>query len=76
MAFHIGRLVLPSRFLLAPLESVSDSAFRRLCFRLGAGFTWTEMVRAGSIARGNKSTLDLIDTYDTDVLTGVSRLIH
>ena len=67
----IGTLALKSPFLLAPMEEVSDVGFRQLCFRLGAGITWTEMVRASGIVRKNKATLDLIDTYDPDTLTGL-----
>lgn len=67
----LGSLELSSPFLLAPLESVSDCAFRRLCWDRGASLTWTEMIRARGLVRNNKSTLDLIDTFDPEVLTGV-----
>ncbi len=68
---RLGSLELRSRFILAPLESVSDAAFRRLCYQLGASFTWTEMLRANAMARNNKSTLALIDTVDPATPTGV-----
>lgn len=71
----LGALELSSPFVLAPLESVSDCAFRRLCWEQGAAFTWTEMVRARGIARNNKSTLDLIDTFDPEVPTGLQLLV-
>jgi tRNA-dihydrouridine synthase B len=71
----LGSLELSSPFILAPLESVSDCAFRRLCWEQGAAFTWTEMVRARGIVRNNKSTLDLIDTHDADVPTGLQLLV-
>lgn len=68
---RIGELDLASPFILAPLEGVSDCAFRRLCHQLGAAFTWTEMVRASGIVRGNSATEDLIDTFDPETPTGV-----
>jgi tRNA-dihydrouridine synthase len=71
MRLRLGTLELQSRFLLAPLERVSDMGFRHLCYQNGAGITWTEMVRALSVARKNASTLDLIDTHDPATLTGV-----
>lgn len=71
---RLGSLDLQSRFLLAPLEGVSDIAFRRLCFQNGAAVTYTEMIRARGVAKRNKSTLDLIDTWDDDVVTGVQFL--
>ena len=71
----LGSLELKSPFILAPLESVSDCAFRRLCFEQGAGFTWTEMVRARGLVRGNQSTFDLLDTHDPETPTGVQLLV-
>lgn len=71
---RLGKLVLQSNALLAPLERVSDVAFRQLCYRLGAGITWTEMVRASSVAKGYDSTLALIDTFDDTTVTGVQLL--
>ncbi len=71
----LGALELSSRFLLAPLESVTDCAFRRLCWEQGAALTWTEMVRARGLARNNKSTIDLVDTFDPEVPTGVQLLV-
>lgn len=68
---RLGSLELSSPFLLAPLESVSDCAFRRLCWQQGAALTWTEMIRAGALARGNRSAIELIDPHDADVPTGV-----
>ena len=69
--FTIGTLTLQSKYLLAPMEEVSDVGFRRLCFSLGAGITWTEMIRASGIVRKNKATLDLIDTFDSGTPTGI-----
>lgn len=71
----LGDLELASPFVLAPLESVSDAAFRRLCWSLGAGFTWTEMIRARGLTRNNKSTIDLIDSFERDVPTGVQLMV-
>jgi tRNA-dihydrouridine synthase len=73
-ALTLGSLTLQSPFLLAPLEGVSDVGFRRLCFSSGAGLTFTEMIRAKALARRNKSTLELIDTFHSDVLTGIQLL--
>ena len=67
----IGKLELQSPYVLSPLEGVSDAGFRKLCYGLGAGITWTEMIRASGVVRRNKATLDLIDTHDPDVLTGI-----
>jgi len=50
-------------YQLAPLESVSCWAFRVLCSQLGADRTYTEMVRAKGLARNNKASWSLLDTY-------------
>jgi tRNA-dihydrouridine synthase len=70
-----GTLTLASPFLLSPMESVSDVGFRRLCHAQGAGLTYTEMIRARGIVRNNKSTLDLIDTHDPEVPTGLQLFV-
>jgi tRNA-dihydrouridine synthase B len=71
----LGSLELSSPFILAPLESVSDCAFRRICWEQGAAFTFTEMVRARGIVRNNKATLDLIDTFDAETPTGLQLMV-
>jgi tRNA-dihydrouridine synthase B len=71
----LGSLELSSPFMLSPLESVSDAAFRRLCWSLGAGFTWTEMIRARGLVRNNRSTIELIDSFDADVPTGLQLMV-
>lgn len=71
----LGRLELKNPFILAPMESVSDCAYRRVCWDRGAAFTWTEMIRAKALARGNKSTAELIDTHDAEVPTGVQLMV-
>jgi tRNA-dihydrouridine synthase B len=60
----LGPLTLENRYLLAPMEAVSDIGFRSLCSGLGASLAFTEMVRGAGFARENRSTLDLVDTYE------------
>jgi tRNA-dihydrouridine synthase B len=43
---RIGRHVLPSNVVLAPMAGVTDRAFRRLCRRFGAGLAASEMLTA------------------------------
>lgn len=72
---QLGSLKLSSKAILSPMESVSDVGFRSLCFKLGASLTWTEMIRGDALCRNNKATIDLVDTYDADTLTGIQLLI-
>lgn len=71
---RLGRLSLRSSSLLAPLEGVSDVGFRAVCARLGAGLTFTEMVRADALGRRNAASLALIDSHDARTPTGVQLL--
>ncbi|MDP3728614.1 MAG: tRNA-dihydrouridine synthase family protein [bacterium] len=61
------------KFWLAPLEGVSDCAFRTLCYQYGADLTFTEMIRVDSLVRKNKSTLALLDLKN-DTPTGIQLL--
>ncbi len=44
------------RYMVAPLEDHSDTAFRRLCHNHGADLTFTEMAKVDGLARRNKPT--------------------
>lgn len=58
---------------LAPLEGVSDCAFRSLCYRYGADLTFTEMIRVDGLVKKNKSTMALLDLKN-DTPTGIQLL--
>lgn len=74
-SLHTGDLALTSPFVLSPMEGVSDVGFRALCFANGAGLTWTEMIRARGVKVRNRSTLDLVDTFDPATLTGIQLMV-
>lgn len=71
----IGDLALRGRVLCSPMEGVSDVGFRRLCWQGGAALVFTEMIRARGMVKNNKSTFDLIDTWDDDVPTGLQLMV-
>lgn len=60
---------------LSPMESVSDLGFRTLCYRHGAQMTFTEMIRASSLIQENKATLDLVDSFDPKIPTGIQLFV-
>jgi tRNA-dihydrouridine synthase len=74
-AFMIGGLNLSSRALLAPLEGVSDAGFRAVAHSQGASLTFTEMVRASALIRGNAAAASLLDSHDASTPTGVQLLV-
>jgi tRNA-dihydrouridine synthase B len=71
----IGKLALRGRVVCSPMEGVSDVGFRALAWQGGAALTFTEMIRARGIVKNNKSTLDLIDTIDESVPTGLQLMV-
>ena len=58
---QIGPFSLPNQVVLAPMAGVTDRPFRRLCRRLGAGLTVSEMVTSDPRLRATRKTLRRID---------------
>ncbi len=56
----IGNITTANNVFLAPMAGVTDSVFRRLCVRYGAGFCCTEMVSAKGLYYGDKKTAELM----------------
>jgi tRNA-dihydrouridine synthase B len=52
----IGPLHIDRPIILAPMEDVTDIAFRVLCKRLGADIVVTEFVNSDGLVRGSKKT--------------------
>ncbi|MFC1529833.1 tRNA dihydrouridine synthase, partial [Gemmatimonadota bacterium] len=50
---HLGTL------LLSPMAGITDSVFRRLCRRMGAGAVYTEFVSSHGVIRNNRRTIEL-----------------
>ncbi|MCD8205216.1 MAG: tRNA-dihydrouridine synthase [Clostridia bacterium] len=56
----IGGYVTKSNLFLAPLAGYSNSVFRRMCYDLGAGMTFTEMVSAKGLCYNSRGTAELL----------------
>jgi tRNA-dihydrouridine synthase B len=61
-ALKIGKIVLTSPLILAPLAGYTDVAFRRLCRDCGAGLTVTEMTSVKGLCYGSRNTRELLRT--------------
>lgn len=46
--------------VLAPIAGISDSPFRQVCKEQGADLTYTELISAEGLSRGQKKTIQLI----------------
>jgi len=65
MAFKIGPLTIENKIILAPMAGVSNSPFRTLSRRFGAGLVFAEMVSDKGLLHDNEKTKKLL--YMTDV---------
>lgn len=61
-ALDIGSLHLEGNLFLAPVAGYSDSSFRFICTKWGACFSYTEMVSAEALSRGNTKTMPLLES--------------
>ncbi len=52
----IGSIDIPNAILLAPMEDVTDMAFRLICKQLGADIVFTEFVNAEGLVRNSDKT--------------------
>ena len=59
---RLSDIELPGNLLLSPLAGWSDAAFRSICLKWGASFTFSEMMSAEALLRENKKTLNLLRT--------------
>jgi len=57
--------------MLAPLAGYTDLAFRKLCARLGAGLTFTEMVSAKGLHYNSDHTKQLLNISEEEGKAGV-----
>jgi tRNA-dihydrouridine synthase B len=54
VGWAIGAVKLPNRVILAPMSGITDTPFRRLAQRLGAGLVVSEMTACAGLARGER----------------------
>ncbi|MEJ2625541.1 MAG: tRNA dihydrouridine synthase DusB [Pseudolabrys sp.] len=53
-SLRIGPVSVPSRVFLAPMSGITDTPFRRLAERLGAGLVVSEMTAGAGLVRGER----------------------
>lgn len=54
--FSIGKINIKNAILLAPMEDVTDLAFRLICKKLGADVVYTEFVNSEGLVRSSEKT--------------------
>jgi tRNA-dihydrouridine synthase B len=71
---QIGNLKIDSNAILAPMAEITDFAFRKIAKEYGAGLTYTQMVSAEGIAKGDFNTLRLLTFSKNEFPVGVQLL--
>lgn len=59
--FKIGNILIPNRFVLAPMAGITNEAFRRICKEMGCGLVVAEMVSDKAIGFHNERTLKMTE---------------
>lgn len=63
-SIDIGGLRTKNNVFLAPLAGYTNAVFRKMCYDLGAGLTFTEMVSARGLCHDNEKTRSLLAVAD------------
>ena len=66
MALKIGPLEVDPPVVLAPMAGVTNTAFRRLCRRYGAGLYVSEMITARALVEANARTMRMVTFADDE----------
>ncbi len=67
----IGNLSISGNLFLAPLAGFTDKGFRHICIEEGADLTYSEMVSAEAVARGNLKTQALMSRAESEDLFAI-----
>jgi len=68
---RIGTIEIEKPLLLAPMEDVTDQAFRIVCKRLGADIVYTEFVNSEGLVRNSGKTKKKMDFRDEERPLGI-----
>ncbi len=67
----IGNIELNRALLLAPMEDVTDIAFRKLCKEFGADVVYTEFINSDGLVRSNKKTYRKMEITEQERPVGI-----
>ncbi|MEJ5350407.1 MAG: tRNA dihydrouridine synthase DusB [Melioribacteraceae bacterium] len=68
---NIGKIKINKALLLAPMEDVTDIAFRKLCKEFGADIVYTEFVNSDGLIRSNKKTFKKLEIIEEEKPVGI-----
>ncbi len=67
----IGNVTTKNNVFIAPLAGFTDSSFRSICYSLGAGLCFTEMVSAKGLKYSPSASVDLLRTEQNEYIKAV-----
>ncbi len=67
----IGNVTTKNNVFVAPLAGFTDSTFRSICYTLGAGLCFTEMVSMKGLKYSPQNTLELLHTEENEYIKAV-----
>ena len=65
-SFYIKDVYIPSRLVLAPMAGISNTSFRKIVKKMGAGLIYAEMVSSNALIYGNNKTIQLLKMSDEE----------
>lgn len=69
--FTVGKVNIDKALLLAPMEDITDIAFRKLLKELGADVVYTEFVNSDGLIRNNKKTEKKLEITENERPVGI-----
>ena len=69
--YKVGKLNIEKALLLAPMEDVSNFAFRKLCIEFGADLVFTEFINSDGLIRNNEKTARKMQIADEERPVGI-----
>lgn len=69
--FKVGKIEIKNALLLAPMEDVTDIAFRKICKEFGADVVYTEFVNSDGLIRANKKTHQKLEITEEERPVGI-----
>lgn len=71
MEWKIGNVTIPNQVVVAPMAGVTNSAFRVICKKFGAGYVVCEMISDRGIMYKNKKTLQMMNVEAVEHPMGI-----
>ncbi|MBQ6687245.1 MAG: tRNA dihydrouridine synthase DusB [Bacilli bacterium] len=66
MSFKIGNINIKNKVVLAPMAGISNTSFRKIIKRMGAGLIYAEMVSDKAIVYDNEKTVNMLSMSEEE----------